>query len=118
MNIFLQCLIDFVGIYLIVFIIYKVFINKKRKDYEKLKKSSEVRIIIDRYNLNMKKIKYKNLLNNISFINSFIISFTTVVVMNIKSTLWAIVFGFLSITLLTYSLYEIMGNYYKKRKED
>ena len=59
MNIILQYLIDFIGIYLIIFIVYRVFINKKREDYEKLKKSSEVRIVINRYHLNMKRLNIK-----------------------------------------------------------
>ncbi len=115
MNIYLQCLIDFIGIFLVILIVYKVFINRKRKDYEALKKSNEVRIIIDRYNLDMKKVKYKNLLNSIAYINSFILSFTTVLVLNINSLIWQIVFGLLTVLVLTYSLYEILGRYYNRK---
>ncbi len=115
MNFYLQCLIDFVGIFLIVYIIYSVFINKRRKELNMLKNSSEVKAVIIRYNLNMNKIKYKNLLNAIAIINSFIIAFTVVIVVNIESLLWAILSGFVTLIILIYSLYEILGLYYRKK---
>lgn len=117
MNVYLQCLIDFFAIFTVIFIIYKVFINRKKEDYENLKKSSEVRLVVKRYDLNMKKIKYKKLLDAIAVANSFIIAFSAVIVMNIKGILLAILVGLVTIMMVTYSVYEIVGRYFKKKSE-
>lgn len=116
MNIYIECLIDFVVLFTLIFLVYMVFINKKRKKDDTLKKASEVKMIIARHNLNMKKIKYKNLLLSVSIANSFILSFTAVLIIHIKSIWLSLLIGFIVVALLTYSLYEIIGRHYKKKE--
>jgi len=116
MNIYIECLIDFVVLFTLIFLVYMVFINKKRKKDDTLKKASEVKMIIARHNLNMKKIKYKNLLLSVSIANSFILSFTAVLIIHIKSIWLSLLIGFIVVVLLTYSLYEIIGRHYKKKE--
>ena len=106
MDKFLSCLYDFVCIFLLVFIVYSVFLNKNRKEYKKLKKNDMIRLFIARYNLDMKKTKYELVLRTETIINSFIISFCSVLVINIKGVIWAIIIGFAVIMVLTYSLYD------------
>ena len=79
MDKFLSCLYDFVCIFLLVFIVYSVFLNKNRKEYKKLKKNDMIRLFIARYNLDMKKTKYELVLRTETIINSFIISFCSVI---------------------------------------
>ena len=116
MDKFLSCLYDFVCIFLLVFIVYSVFLNKNRKEYKKLKKNDMIRLFIARYNLDMKKTKYELVLRTETIINSFIISFCSVLVINIKGVIWAIIIGFAVIMALTYSLYEIFGRVLKRRE--
>ncbi len=117
MNVYLKMLIDFVGVFLIVMLVYKLFINKRRKEYENLKKSNEVRMIIDKYHLNMKKITYKKLLNTVTITNSFIIAFTSVIIIYIDKLVWGIMIGFVMLMVLSYSLYDLIGRYYKKKED-
>ena len=74
-----------IGIYLVTYLIYVFVINGKRKSFEKLKKNSEVMYIINRYKLDMRKVKYKRLLNTLAVINSFIIACGACIIMNVKS---------------------------------
>ena len=107
---------DFLLIFALVYIVYSVFFNKKRKDYKDLKKNDEIKFFIRKYDLDMRKTNYKTVLNIVRVINSFIISFCSVLVINIKGVMWAIVIGFAVIMALTYSLYEIFGRALKRRE--
>ena len=117
MKLFLSCLYDFVFIFLLMLVVYSVFLNKNRKEYIKLKDNDMIKYFIARYDLDMRKTNYKTVLNIVTVINSFIISFCSVLVINIKGVMWSIVIGFAVIMALTYSLYEIFGRALK-RKED
>lgn len=117
MKFFLSCLYDFVFIFLLMMIVYSVFLNKSRKEYSKLKDNDMVKFFIARYDLDMRKTNYKTVLNIVTVINSFIISFCSVLVINIKGVMWAIVIGFAVIMALTYSLYEIFGRALKRRED-
>ena len=116
MDKFLSCLYDFVFIFLLVFIVYSVFLNKNRKDYKKLKKNDMIRVFIARYNLDMRKTKYELVLRTETIINSFIISFCSVLVINIDSMIWSMLVGFAVMMALIYSLYEITGRTLKRRE--
>ena len=105
---------DFLLIFLVILIIYIVFINKKKKNYSKLKKNDEVKLFLLRYNLDIKKLNYKKVLNTIAVINSFIIAFTSTLIINIDKFIWKGIICFIAILVLTYSLYEIAGRYLKK----
>lgn len=115
MKFFLINLIYFVVSFLIVFLIYILFVNRKLK---KNKKSTtlELNYLIKRFNLNPKKEDYKKLIMIITLINSFIISFTSVITFNIGSLLWRIFIGFALLMTLIYSLYEIAGRILKRKE--
>ena len=57
----LQFLLDFVLLFLLVLIVYLVFVNKKRSDYQSLKDGSYVKLFIARYNLDIRKTSYKKI---------------------------------------------------------
>lgn len=108
---------DFVLIFILVLIVYFVFLNKKRKEYSKLKQNDEIKLFIARYNLDMRKTKYKTVLNTLTIINSFIIAFCSTIISYINGIIWALLVGFVLLLVLIYSFYEIVGRYLK-RKED
>ena len=112
----LTCLYDFIFIFLLVYIVYSVFL-KKRKNYKGLSDNDMIKIFIRRYNLDMRKTKFENVVKAITFINSFIISFCSVIVINIDSIVWSIIISFVVIMSLLYSLYEITGRAFKRKEE-
>lgn len=117
MNTALQFLWDFILIFLIVLIVSFVFINKKKKSYSKLKKTDAIKMFIARYNIDVRKISYKKILNVVTLISSFIISFASTLVLYIDSILWAILVCFVVTLLLIYTLFEIAGRTLKKMEE-
>ncbi|MBQ6284691.1 MAG: hypothetical protein IJK67_00065 [Bacilli bacterium] len=118
MSVPLKMLYDFVLIFALLLIIYLVFINKNRKEYSKLKDNSVIKNFIAKYNLDMRKTKYKNVLITLSIINSFILAFTTVLILNLNVSYWKYPIAFVVIVSLIYSLYEITGRYFKKKEDE
>ena len=110
--------LDLIVIFIIVFLIYTIIFNRKRKNYKDLKKNDEIKSFIARYNLDMRKTEYKKLLKALTIINSFILSFTTSIVIRIDGFIKSLLIGFLIIMVLIYSLYEITGKYFKRKEEE
>ena len=115
-NVYLKALYDFLLLFLMYYIVYSVFLNKKRRKYSDISKTDEIRYFILRYDLDMRKTKYEVVLKLVTLINSFILAFTTAIVINIEKIIWAILVGFAVIMILIYSLYEIVGRYLKKKE--
>ena len=112
-----ELLMDFILMFLLVYILIAVFFNKKRKDYSKLKSNDYVKSFIVRYDLNMKKTSYRKVLNTLTIINSFILATGTTVILQIDNIVYKLLFTFILITLLIYSLYEIAGRYFKNKEK-
>lgn len=115
----LQFIYDFILMFLLIFIVYAVFVNKKKKKkgFSKLKNTDEVVIFVSRYNLDVELIGYKKILNVMALVNSIIIAFTCTIIVKIKSILWSILVSFVLIFVLIYSLFEISGRILKKVEE-
>ena len=108
-------LIDFILLFLIFYIVYTVFIYKKKKSVKDLKNTDIIYIFIQRYNIDTKKVKFKSLVRLISLINSLIISFSSTLILNINGFGWKLLVCFVSVFVLTYSLFEICGRCLKKK---
>ena len=108
---------DFLIFYVVIFLFYMVFINRKKKDYSKLKKGDLLKVFIARYDLDMRKHDYKKVLTLYTAAQVFIISFTAALIMNIKNYFWKILISFIVIFTLIYALFEILGRVLKKREE-
>ncbi len=117
MNEVLKSLIEFVGLFIIVFLIYKLLYRKK-KDFNKLKNTDEVRAFIIKYDLDVRQINYKKLLNVLILINTFIISFTATIIVRIESIGWSIAVCVLIVAALILSLFPIAGNYFKSHERE
>ena len=117
MNEVLKSLIEFVGLFIVVFLIYKLLYRKK-KDFNKLKNTDEVRAFIIKYDLDVRQINYKKLLNVIILINTFIISFTATIIVRIESIGWSILVCILIVAALILSLFPIAGNYFKSHERE
>ena len=109
-------LYDFVLLFLLFYIIYTVFLNKRKKEYSKLKKTDTVKMFIARYDLDMRKTEYKKVLKIVSVINSFIVAFTATLVLHIENFWLKVAACFVVIFILIYSLFEIAGRYLKSKE--
>lgn len=114
MQTIIRYIMVFILAFLLVFIFYSIMFSRK-KVKNKEKNIAEVNLLIKRYKLDMRKIKYKNLLFTISIINSTIIALSFTAVFYVENYLLSLLIGFVLLIVLTYSLYEIVGRHYQKK---
>ena len=110
--------IYFVVSYLIIFLLYSLVINRKKKSYKDAIKQMDVLYLVNKFKLNTKKTKYNTLKWITNIVNPLIISITFIIVTNIKSFTLGIMIGFLVMMMLIYSIYEIIGRILKKKEFD
>ena len=111
-------IIYFVVSYLIIFLLYSLVINIKKKSYKDATKQMDILYLVNKFKLNTKKTKYNTLKWITNIINPLIISITFIIVTNIKSFILGIMIGFLVMMMLIYSIYEIIGRILKKKEFD
>mgnify|MGYP004530034723 FL=1 len=110
--------IYFVVSYLIIFLLYSLVINRKKKSYKDATKQMDILYLVNKFKLNTKKTKYNTLKWITNIVNPLIISITFIIVTNIKSFTLGIMIGFLVMMMLIYSIYEIIGRILKKKEFD
>lgn len=111
-------IVYFVVSYLIIFLLYSLVINRKKKSYKDATKQMDVLYLVNKFKLNTKKTKYNTLKWITNIVNPLIISITFIIVTNIKSFTLGIMIGFLVMMMLIYSIYEIIGRILKKKEFD
>ncbi len=109
---------DFVLLFMLFYLIYEVFLNKRKKDYSKLKRNDPVKIFITRYDLDMRKTDYKKVLRICALINSFIIAFTSALIININGFMYKLLITFITVFAFMYALYELAGKSMKRKEKE
>lgn len=117
-----EYLIMFVGLFIIIFVIDYFLINKKRLNLiknkgktkkgknKKVKSIGEIDYLIAKFHLKESKLNKDQVIIWVSIINSFIISFTSCIVMMLNTKkIWQFLIAFVLLFSLIYALYEIYG---------
>ena len=107
----------FIGTFLVIYLFYLFnYVIGKNKKYNKNKVPIELSYLIKKYRLDMKKINYKQIMNEIGLISSFDIAFTaTFMFVFVKNIYLSIILGMVVIFLLIIITFNILGNIYRKK---
>ena len=107
----------FIGTFLVVYIIYLLhYVIPKKKKYDKNKVPIELIYLIRKYRLDMKKINFKRIMNQIGIVSAFDIAFTaTFMFIFVKNIYLSIILGAVMIIPLIIITFNILGNIYKKK---
>ncbi len=114
------------NIFMFLIFFFIIFIITYFMNVWKLKKKKtigELRYLINKFNLEEKRLKKRQMILWISIIDAFIISFVgTFIFMLPIDYVWKFLSGFVLLFALIYALFEIYGRHivkkYQKRKED
>ena len=104
--------------YVLIFIIYQIFIilpAKKNKNSKKKRELLEIKYLELKYNLDLDKVKYEQLLQICALVSSFDISLSVTFVSLVNGFLLELLVGFLSITILIFVSYHFVYLFYKKK---
>lgn len=90
----MEYIITYIITFVVIYIIYFLFVVKRKKATEKLKKSLEVRYLINRYHIDIDDINLRTLANRIALCNSFIIATTFIIILFVKNFILKMLLGF------------------------
>ena len=111
----LEELILFLLCFLLVLLVYEIFIVRKAKKNKSKKYPMEVKYLINRYHLNMRKVDYPQLLQIVALVSSFDIAFIVSVVMFVDNYLWQILSVLILVLPVIFVSYHFVGSFYRKR---
>ncbi len=109
--------------FLFVFLIYQIFViipakrrykDKKNKNREK-KELPEIKYLEKKYNLDMEKVSYFQLLQIVALVSSFDISLIVSIIMLVENFIFRISLGFLLTFIIIFSSYHLVYLFYKKK---
>ena len=119
----LEVVLTFLGIYILVYLVYYLFLcrkkkSKKQKGKKEFRVTNEMNYLIIKFNLDVKTLDIKSLARGVALINAFIIAFVSTILINLKmQTILRLLIGFVLLFVLIYACYEIYGNYLKKGRK-
>lgn len=114
----LEELVLFLMCFVLVLIIYEIFVVKKAKknaDSKDKKYPVEVKLLIDKYNLDMKKINYNQLLQIVAIVSSFDIALIVSAVMIFEGYLLQLIGSIVIVIPVVLVSYHLVGLFYKKK---
>lgn len=102
--------------YIFIFICYQIiFIRPLKKKTKKNKELLEVKYLITRYNLDIDKVNYKQLLQICALTSSFDMALTVSLIFLSDNLLMELLIGFISICILILLSYKLVYLFYKKK---
>jgi hypothetical protein len=108
----------FIILFAIIYLLYILLIFSSAKRLETYKKSTEVKIIVKKYKLDFRKIKFKKFVNKLFFINSFIISSSFMIFETVNNLIIGIIICLIYMCFMILTLYNLLGRYYQKKIDD
>lgn len=110
-------LLWFIGTFVVVYMFYLFsYVLRKKKKYNSNKVPQELAYLIRKYNLDMSKISYRKIMNQIGIICAFDIAFTgTFMFIFMKNIYISILIGALMLVPLIIITFDFLGKYYKKK---
>lgn len=112
----LNVLLEYIGAYVLVFVLYFFIFVRKKTKYDQNKVPVEFYYLVSLYKLDQKKINYRNFVYVTAFINTFIIVTTYIIISRLLDKwIWQFLIGIVIIILLIIICYGILGRYYQKR---
>jgi len=112
-------LVLFILTFIFVFIIYEIFIiapQKKKKMLDKnTKEIVEIKYLITRYNLDLKKIDYNQLLQICGIVSSLDIALVVGIVAHVHGLIIELLVGIFSALIIIILSYHLIYLFYKKK---
>lgn len=112
----MEYIITYIITFLAVYIIYFLLVVKRKKAVEKLKKSLEVRYLINRYHIDIDNVNLHTLSNRIALCNSFIISTTFIIILFVNHFILKMLLGFVTLFPLILIVYHFLAKSLVKKE--
>ena len=107
----------FIGTFLVVYLFYLFhYVIGKKKKYDSRKAPQELLFLLRKYKLDIKKINYKKIMNQIGLICAFDIAFTSTFMFTfVKNIYLSILIGAVMLIPLIIITFDLLGKFYIKK---
>ena len=111
----MKVLLSFILCFVVVLFLYEIFIVRKAKRRNSKNKPMEIKFLISKYRVDIKKADYKQLLQIVAITSSFDISLIVAIISLFNSYWIQLLIAFILIFPVIFISYYFVGNFYKKR---
>lgn len=113
-----KVMLQFILIFLFVYLCYYVITYRKIKKYNRKKAPLGVNYLVFKYNLDVVKIGYKRVVKALMICDSFIIATIFVATIIVDNVYIRLLVSFLLIFPCFAGVYHLLAKYYKKKEND
>lgn len=108
-------ILEFICAFVIVYLLYKIFIIKKKKKEKDKKLTVEFNLFVKMNNIDTKKINYEKTMNYLAIINAFDIAVILLLTEITDNIIFKLLVGFVAIFALMLLSYKLFGLIYIKK---
>lgn len=112
----LEDIILFVFTFVLVYGVYALMILNSKKRLEAYKSSVEIRLLENKYKVNIKKFEFKKLARTVLVVNTLDICITAALACLFSNWILQIVAGFFILLFMILISYSILGHYLKRQE--
>ncbi len=112
-----KIVLEFIVIFLIVYLGYYLFSYRKLKKYDRKKSPVNIKYLVLRYNLDIVRLGYKRVFKTLMLSDSFIVAFMFTITRVIDNVYVRLLVSFILIFPLFAGVYHLVAMYYKKECE-
>lgn len=112
-----KIMIEFFGVFLIVYLGYYFFSYRKLKKYDRKKSPVNIKYLVLRYNLDIVRLGYKRVFKTLMLSDSFIVAFMFTITRVVDNVYVRLLVSFILIFPLFAGVYHLVAMYYKKECE-
>ena len=109
--------LEFILVFLIVYVGTYLFSFRKIKKFDRNKMPTNIKYLVFRYNLDIVKIGYKRVLKTLMISDSFIVASIFTVTRFVNNIYIRLLVAFILIFPLFAGVYHLVASYYKKESE-
>ncbi|MCI8588029.1 MAG: hypothetical protein HFG40_00060 [Bacilli bacterium] len=112
----MEFFVNFIIIFIVVYLaFYFVTVRKARRNSKKI--PVEVQYLLIRYQIDLKKIRYRNFVHSIAIVGSIDIAFVGAVVLFVNNTFLQLLIGFVLLVPIILGSFLVLGKYYQKKTQ-
>lgn len=109
--------LEFIGIFLIVYLGYYIFTYSKIKKFNRNKMPTNIKYLVFRYNIDIVHLGYKRVFKTLMLCDSFIVATIFTVTRFLDNVYIRLLVCFILIFPLFAGVYHLVAMYYKKESE-
>lgn len=106
----------FIFCYIFTLLIYEIFVVKKAKKIKNIEKMpTEVKYLVSKYKIDIKKVNYNQLLQIVALVSSLDITLVVSVLTLVENFFISILISIVLVVVTIFISYHFVGNFYRKK---